>query len=266
MIKAALFLTCLATTAHAESLSQADVVQGILRSGWQTESGSHITALHLALAPNWKTYWRAPGDAGIPPVFDWAGSTNLRSVRFLWPAPEVFHINGMQSVGYHHELVLPIEVEAIDPSRPVELRAEVELGVCRDICMPATLSLAASLSPPGKPDKVIANALKARPATAGEAGASQINCDIEPIRDGLRVTARMTLPQQGGDEVVVMEPGIPGVWVSEAEVTRKGAELVAVSDMVPPSGEPFTLIRDNILLTVIGAPGQAVEIRGCPAG
>lgn len=254
------------SAAMAQGLSQSDILDGQLRPGWQMQSGHHLSALHLRLAPEWKTYWRAPGDAGIPPSFDWSGSENLKSVRFHWPAPEVFHTNGMQSVGYHHELVLPIEVEARDPSQPVTLRARVDLGVCKDICMPASLDLTADLMPPGQPDQTIRTALKARPATAGEAGVSGLTCKVEPIRDGLRLTAEMRLSPLGADEVVVVEPGLPGVWVSEAEVERQGERLRAIVDMVPPSAEPFALVRGDIVMTVIGPAGRAVELRGCPAG
>ncbi|MEF3046410.1 protein-disulfide reductase DsbD domain-containing protein [Pseudotabrizicola sp. L79] len=266
MIKMFLLATAVATPALSQGLTQDDVVQGQFRAGWQTAPGAHISALHLELAQGWKTYWRAPGDAGIPPSFDWSGSSNLKSVRFHWPAPEVFHTAGMQTVGYHHRLVLPIEVEALDPAKPVTLRATVDLGVCKDICMPASLALSADLTIPGKADQVISAALQARPATAKEAGLRAIACAVEPIRDGLRVTARMTLPQQGRSEVVMIEPGQPGVWVSEAVVQRSGGDLVATVDMVPPSGQPFALTRSQVRITVIGQPGRAVDILGCPAG
>lgn len=265
MIRALALLALLAPAAHAQGLTQADVLQGQFRPGWQQDNGTHMAAVHLRLAPEWKTYWRSPGDAGIPPSFDWTGSENVRAVHFHWPAPRVFHLNGMQSVGYDQELVLPIEVVAKDPARPVRLRAEMELGVCRDICMPAALSLAADLLPPGGPDAVITAALRARPATAAEAGVLRVSCAVEPIQDGLRVTARMDLPPLGRGEVVVMEPGEPGIWVSEAEVRRDGQTLTAVAEMVPPSAGPFSLTRDRVTLTVIGPAGRAVEIRGCPA-
>ena len=69
--------------------------------GWQMQNGHHMAGLSLQLAPDWKTYWRAPGEAGIPPLFDWSGSTNVQSVRVHWPSPVVFHLNGMQTIGYH---------------------------------------------------------------------------------------------------------------------------------------------------------------------
>lgn len=265
MIRAALLLALLSQPALSQGLTQSDVLDGRLLSGWQMQSGAYMTALHLRLAPEWKTYWRSPGDAGIPPSFDWSGSSNLRAVRFHWPAPDVFDSNGMQSLGYHDELVLPIEVIAEDPSRPVSLRAAIELGICKDICMPAALHVQAELLPPGRPDATISAALKARPASAREAGLRKITCTVEPIRDGLRITARMDLPPLGRTEAVVMEPAQPGIWVSHAEVVRDGRTLIAVSDMVPPDAQPFALAQDRMTVTVVGAGGGAVEISGCPA-
>lgn len=265
LLSAVLTLIPVAATL-AQGLSQTDILDGQLRPGWQLETGNHISALHLRLAPEWKTYWRAPGDAGIPPSFDWSGSENLKSVRFHWPAPEVFHTNGIQTVGYHDELMLPIEIEAVDAKQPVRLRAAIELGVCKDICVPASLELQVDLHPPGKPDKAIVAALRTQPETARQAGLRGLKCKVEPIRDGLRLSARMELPALGGEEVVVVEPGLPGVWVSEAAVSRRGKTLTADVDMVPPSGAPFALVRDNILITVIGPDRRAVEVRGCPAG
>ncbi|MFN3722647.1 MAG: protein-disulfide reductase DsbD domain-containing protein [Paracoccaceae bacterium] len=252
-----------ATASFAQA--QADVVRGAFRPGWQTASGTHMTALHLQLAPKWKTYWRAPGDAGIPPQFNWTGSENVGSVRFHWPAPDVFRTNGMQTVGYHDELVLPIEVTPKDPRKPVRLMASIDLGVCKEICVPATLLLGSALPAPGSADTAIKTALKARPATAAEAGLGRITCSLEPIRDGMRITARMDLPAQGRDEVVIFEAGAADVWVSESQVRRDGRRLTAVADMVPPSGRPFALNRSGVVLTVIGGQGRAVEIRGCPA-
>ena len=43
--------------------------------------------VEVSLDGDWKTYWRSPGDAGLPPALDWAGSTNLRAATLSYPAP-----------------------------------------------------------------------------------------------------------------------------------------------------------------------------------
>lgn len=262
-------LALAATGVDAQTPDGAGVIGGAILDGWQMADGRRMAGVALQLAPGWKTYWRSPGDAGIPPQFDWSGSRNLAGVEVHWPAPEVFHTNGMQSVGYTGDVVLPLEVVPADPGRPVALRLEMELGVCEDICVPATLLLEADLGPAagdpqGQAGRAVSRGLAARPASGAAAGVGSVACEIAPIADGLRVTARMDLPRQGGAEVVVIEPGAPEIWVAESVVVRQGPTLQAVTEMVGPSGAPFALDRSAMRITVLGS-GGAAEIVGCPA-
>lgn len=258
----AFLLAALPPAAHA--VSPEDVMSGQMRPGWQTPDGSRMAALHLTLAPGWKTYWRSPGDAGIPPMFDWTGSENVKSVHFHWPRPHVFHLNGLQTVGYKGELILPIEVTPADPTRPLRLKGRVDLGVCDEICLPATFDFDLAMQGPGAPDPLIDRALADRPISGKSAGLSGIGCAIDPITDGIRITATLDLPQPPGDEVVVFETGKAGIWVSEAASSRDGNRLTASAEMVPPHGAPFALDRSGVTVTVISA-SRAVEIKGCPA-
>lgn len=240
------------------------LVTGGIRPGWMAEGGRRVVGLDLRLSSGWRTYWRAPGDAGIAPVIDWSGSDNVAAARVLWPRPQVFSLNGMRTLGYDGGVVLPVEVTPRDPARPVRLRAALEIGVCRDVCVPADLTLEARIEGQGANDPAIRAALADRPATAAEAGLARLVCTVEPLRDGLRVTATMDLPPLGGAEAVVLEPAAPGVWVSEAEVRREGSRIRAVAEMVDPSGAPFALDRSALTVSVIGARGS-VEHLGCPA-
>jgi DsbC/DsbD-like thiol-disulfide interchange protein len=259
-------LTLLAALAAAPALAttQEDVLQATLLPGWQMADGAHMAAVDLTLAPGWKTYWRSPGDAGIPPRFDWSGSQNLAAVRIHWPAPSVFESNGLQTIGYHDHLLLPVEVQPVDPSLPVTLSLRMELGVCDEICLPAMIDLRSDLVAPGAPDAGITAALAARAMSGQEGGVTAIACDVEPIADGLRLTARMRLPDPGAHEVVAVETADPSVWVAEAVATRSAGDLVAVTDLVPPEGAPFALDRSGLTLTIL-SKGGAIEVKGCPA-
>ncbi len=253
--------------AGAETLSQDKVLKARILPGWRTDRGTQMAGLRLELAPGWKTYWRSPGEAGIPPQFDWSGSENVKSLRLLWPSPQVFDTNGMQTIGYHDLLVLPVEIVPKDPAKPVRLAATVELGICRDICLPATVSIRDSGgAASGKSsDPEITAALSRQPSSAREAGLARIRCEVEPIRDGLRLTARMQIPAGGGRETVAFETADPGIWIAEASSKRQGAELISSTELVPPSGQPFALNRSEVTVTVISGKGS-VEIFGCPGG
>lgn len=248
----------------ATAMTQDDILQATLLPGWRMEGGHHMAGLSLALAPGWKTYWRSPGEAGIPPVFNWSGSQNVKAVHVHWPSPIAFHTNGMLTVGYKGGVVLPLEVVPEDPTQPVHLQARVDMGICKEICMPALVSLEADLPASGAEDRAIQAALIDRPETAGQAGLGRIACDIAPIADGLRLTATLVLPARGGEETVVFEAADASIWIGEAATQRQGGTLTSVADLVGSSGAPFALDRSGLRLTVLGH-GRAVEIEGCPA-
>ncbi len=239
------------------------VAMEILR-GWRTASGTVMSGLRLRLAPGWKTYWRAPGEAGIPPRFDWAGSDNLAGAGFHWPVPEVFATSGMRSIGYRDEVVIPMEITPEHEDAPIRLSGNVELGICEDICVPVTIGFDAEVAVGTRRDPAIVAALVDQPRAAAEAGVGRVDCRFAPSARGVMVTAEVDLPAFGPDETVVIESGAPDQWVSEAVSTRDGDRLTARAEIVATGAAPLALERDAMRLTVL-AGGEAVEIRGCPA-
>jgi hypothetical protein len=128
-----------------------------------------------------------------------------------------------------------------------------------------TLAFDAVLPEAGARDAAIAAALVDRPLSAAEAGVSAAQCSAAPQDGGLRLTAALRMPPDGGDEVVVIEPGQGGIWVSEAETRWQDGWLTAEVEMAAADGGPVALDRSDLRITVIGATG-AVDIRGCAAG
>lgn len=234
-----------------------------LLPGWRTAEGHHMAALHVVLEPGWKTYWRAPGEAGIPPGFDWSEARNVAAVDLHWPVPEVVTSNGMTTLGYHSELVLPVEVTPTDPNADISLAGRIEMGICQNICIPIAVKVSATLSQDMTTlDPRIEAALSMLPENAEEGGLLSTGCEVEPISDGVRVTAKLDLPAVGAGEVMVFEPADHTIWVSQAEETRQGNLLVASADLVPPTAQPFDFDTETLRLTVI-ADGRAVDIQGC---
>lgn len=255
-------LTALSLAAPAQADSPfEDVVVAEILPGWDTAEGTHMAGLRLVLADGWKTYWRAPGAAGIPPQFDWSGSENLADVSVHWPRPEVFYQNGMRAIGYADEVVLPIELTPTTPGAEITMQGEVLLGVCLDVCVPATLSLNAALPAPPQSAPIKA-ALKARPDSAAHAGVGDITCAVEAIEDGMRLTTSITVAQMPGQEVVVVEAEDPTIWVAETVVERQGDALTAITDLVPEAAQPFDLDTETLRITVL-AQDQAIDITGC---
>lgn len=229
-------------------------------SGWTTSSGSHMAALSITLEPGWKTYWRKPGEAGIPPVFDWGGSKNLQSVALHWPTPKVFKQDVYHSVGYTDRLILPIEVYPTRPGKPVSVRGSLQIGVCKDVCVPVELEF----SQVGAVDNTTAirAALANQPVSGKSAGIGKVLCQIAPISDGLKMTLRMKAPRGRGKEYVVVELADPTIWVSEAQMRREGEQIVASVDMVPANAAPFSLNRSDVRITLLGGK-SGIDIQGC---
>jgi DsbC/DsbD-like thiol-disulfide interchange protein len=253
-----------ASAARAQNLHPSDVVQAELLTGWRTSDGTHIAALRLNLAEGWKTYWRVPGNAGIPPQLDWSGSQNVASVQTHWPQPAVFEQNGMYSIGYHDELVLPIEFTPIRADLPMALHADITIGACLDICMPVDLSIQGVLRGAGAPDATIASALRNQPQTARSIGLDNLRCALTPSDRAMRISATMALPNVGANEFVVFEMPDAQLWVTDNSTRREGHALTASAQVSSPTRGPIAINRSAIRVTVFSGDHMVEQI-GCPA-
>jgi DsbC/DsbD-like thiol-disulfide interchange protein len=98
--------------------------------------------IEIKLHPGWKTYWRYPGDSGVPPAFDFSASSNVKDVKVLFPAPLSFDDGaGGRSIGYKDSVILPVHIVATDAAHPVTLRLKLDYGACEKLCVPAKATL-----------------------------------------------------------------------------------------------------------------------------
>jgi len=201
----ALFASALNFTAGAADASSWD---GDARSAVRLLAGSPLGAdgpvragVEIRLATGWKTYWRYPGDSGVPPVFDFSKSENIKFVSILWPAPHRFKDDGGASIGYKGGVIFPVHVVPESPNRPAVLRLALDYAVCEKLCVPArgqaTLELA-SASSPHDARLAAAEAQAPRQARVGEAAPFGIAAvRLEPGRPYARVVVEITAPAMG---------------------------------------------------------------------
>ena len=94
-------------------------------------AGGSLAGFEIRLAPGAITYWRDPGDAGVPPVFDFAGSDNVAKVEPVFPAPRrIRESDGSEAFGYDSDVVFPLRIEPSDPAKPVTLKLHANFAVC----------------------------------------------------------------------------------------------------------------------------------------
>ena len=136
-LAATLVTASLAVAAEDASPWQRDAHSAVRLLAGSRSGGVLLGGIAIQLQDGWKTYWRTPGDSGVPPRFDFSKSDNVEAVTVLWPAPMKFDDGaGGFSLGYKKQVVLPLRIVARNNDKPVTLRANISYAVCDKICIP----------------------------------------------------------------------------------------------------------------------------------
>src|SRR3981189_2416694 len=141
---AILSVACAAIEVRAEDASpwQRDAHSAVRLLAGSRSGAVLLGGIAIQLQPGWHTYWRGPGDSGVPPRFDFSKSDNVEAVTVLWPAPRKFDDGaGGTSLGYIKQIVLPLRIVAKSADKPVTLRASINYAVCEKLCIPVEASV-----------------------------------------------------------------------------------------------------------------------------
>lgn len=122
----------------------------LVTSGVPDAQGRLKGILDIHLDPGWKTYWRDPGETGVPPSFDVSASTNVATAEVSFPAPQRHDDGYSVWAGYDRSVALPITFHVAQPDQPAMIEADVFIGICEAICIPVHAKL--SLDPASDPD------------------------------------------------------------------------------------------------------------------
>ncbi len=105
-------------------------------------------ALRLKLAPGWHTYWRNPGDSGLPTTLDWKLPGGVYAGPLQWPVPKQLPVGPLVNYGYEGEVLHPVTLTTVPDflsGRDVELAARADWLVCKEICIPEGADLTLTL-------------------------------------------------------------------------------------------------------------------------
>jgi len=139
LLVSCLLILCPAGAVRAEDSSpwQRDAHSAVRLLAGSRSGAVLLGGIAIQLQPGWKTYWRTPGDSGVPPRFDFSKSENVEAVTVLWPAPTGFDDGaGGTSLGYKQQVVLPLRIVVKNTDKPLTLRANIVYAVCDKLCVP----------------------------------------------------------------------------------------------------------------------------------
>jgi DsbC/DsbD-like thiol-disulfide interchange protein len=226
----------LAAPALAADAFSTDWAAGAKSEARLVAANRDLAGFEVRLAPGAITYWRDPGDAGVPPTFDFTGSDNLAKAEPVFPAPRrIRESDGSEAFGYERDVVFPLRVEPSDPAKPVMLKLHANFAVCEKICLPAEARLSLTMPGAGSPHAdLVEAALAAAPRPIPPKGFGEL---VSDGADGWRLCAPAAA---GGPRDLFVEPP-EGWWISvaaaPAEAGRDCFRLTlrqAPKDAVPP--------------------------------
>jgi suppressor for copper-sensitivity B len=273
----ALFLVMAPVVARAE-LGASDWVREdqaqlrLIAAQTGTGAGGELRlGLQMRLAPGWKTYWRTPGDAGLPLHIDWAGSTNLESAELRWPVPQRYTLLGLDTFGYGDEVVFPIALKPARTGEAVSLSAVVDYLVCERICIPYTAKLALYIpAGPAAPSAFVQAIDRFWVRVPGDGAAHGLRLEQAEWRAGsaptLAVTVAAREPLVAPDLFVEAPPGWsfgrPSVSLSVGG-TRAVLRLPARSDLRDGGAN---LTGQRVRLTLVDGERSAEQALTLAAG
>lgn len=220
-----------------------------------------VIGVELVLAPGWKTYWRMPGDAGVPPSFDWSGSQNVAAVDVLYPAPATLPDQGGISIGYKAAVLFPARVKLADDGKPVRIALEFQYGVCKDICIPVEaklgLDLPAAAAWPKSPPLAAALASVPVVVTPGIASPAAGAPSVTGSRlEGAAAARLLRIATRGTNDVYAEGP--EGLFVPLAVRTRATGDIAEFIIDLAKTPDAAELVGQQLRLTLVG-PGGAIE-------
>lgn len=228
--------------------------------GTPDTNGVLVAALEFRLDPGWKTYWRSPGPAGLPPVFNTTASWNLGAIHVGYPPPHRFNDGYSTTNVYEGRVILPITLIAGVAGAPVNLSIAADIGVCDVVCVPVHFD-AGVIILPGRVDLealALVNEGRALLPTGPVANQFEVTSFqlVGTTGRNVVVTATVLLPQAFGAELFVEGPTD---WIAQeaVQVGRIGNLATFTFNLSRPGTEdPITGVP--IRLTAVSA-GQSIE-------
>lgn len=215
-----------------------------------------LFAIEFDLKPDWHTYWRVPGDSGLAPRFDWAGSRNVAGTDLRWPAPRRFDQAGDASYGYTGHFFIPVLIRAKGAGDPLNVSLVLDYGICANVCVVGSADLKLDLGV-GEPEATIAapsigSALELVPNEP--ANPADLSVERVEKNGGSALMVHYLLPENAMAIPTLIAVSDGGIYFDAPQGVRAGRK---VSYLLPVSGGGSLQGRRVTLL--LSGEGIAIE-------
>src|ERR1700721_2975810 len=248
-LAAALSLLLPAASASAADAFSTDWAPAAKSQARLIAGGGNLAGFQIALAPGAITYWRDPGDAGLPPTLDFSASDNVASVEPEFPAPKrIKEADGGEAFGYDGSVIFPLRVKPRDPTKPATLKLTADFAVCEKVCLPAKAHLELTL--PSALGSPLAGAIEAALAAVPRAVAAKDFGALEALGAD---SWRLCSAHEDGPPRDLFVEAPEGWWLKTAPAhANEGRDCftLTVGDKPKGAAVPVTL-----RLTLIGGAG-----------
>jgi DsbC/DsbD-like thiol-disulfide interchange protein len=174
-VSAFLALTAPAQAADASAWARENhAAMRVIAGSAKSDAKVLQAGIELQLESGWHTYWRYPGDSGLPPRFDFSGSQNLAAAKVSYPAPHLYTDETGNTLGYKNHVVFPVRVTPKQAGQPVKLHVKIDYAICAKLCVPASNQAELTLSPGTSANEAILAAAEA-----------QVPTPVDPTKLGL---------------------------------------------------------------------------------
>jgi len=188
------------------------------------DAQGHIrAALQIEPAPGWITYWREPGEGGIPPQVSPAPESGVTLEKTSYPTPKPITVGAIQEIGYDAPVTLPLDFR-IKGKQPTTLDLTAFIGLCKDICIPFQAEFSLPLSDASQStlhEQALLDAANASLPQAPSPDFAVENHRLSP--DAKTLSLHLTLPETTGDAPSIYVTGPTGyVFFKQINAKRDG--------------------------------------------
>ena len=148
--------------------------------------------LQIEHQPHWHTYWKNPGDSGLPTTLAWQLPVGVTVGEIAWPTPKKLPVGPLMNYGYEGRLLLPVPVSVGQAfaGNTLDIKLTAQWLVCKDVCIPQQGEFALSLPVQASTAMHSAAFDAARAALPQPAAGATASAELIDAAKTLRVTVR----------------------------------------------------------------------------